>query len=77
MDYAEAFSKYQNNGELVVRLTEWDNDDDYGVTLYINDHECGEVMHHPEDVASRLLEFLNIPAKVEYSDKTDDLYQIP
>lgn len=77
LDYAEAFQKYEEQGKLSVRFVDWDNGEDYGTTLYINGHDCGEVMHHPEEAAMRVLEFLNISAEIEYAPAIDDLYQIP
>ena len=70
--YVEAFQKYKNNGELSIHFAEWENDDDYGIRLYINGHDCGEVMYHPEEAVARVLEFLNIHAHVVYMPENDD-----
>lgn len=71
-NYLSAYQKYEQTGELDITIRYWENDDDYGETLFINGLDCGEVMHSPNDAISRTLEFLNIKHHVEYISDIDN-----
>jgi len=62
--YDVAYARYRDDHELIVSFSEWETDEDYGTTLYVNGLVCGEVFGDPESAVARVLEFLQIPSVV-------------